>query len=83
HYPYLLDNTQATAKAYGAACTPDPFLFNKEGKLVFHGRLTDAMQPDDTATENTMEAALTSILAGEDIPPEPKPSMGCSIKWIE
>jgi len=82
-FPYLIDDTQVAAKAYGAVCTPDPFLFNSEGKLVFHGRLTNAMQPEDTATENTMEEVIATMLAGESIDPEPKLSMGCSIKWIE
>ena len=82
-FPYLIDNTQVTAKAYGAVCTPDPFLFDSARKLVFHGRLTNAMQPNDTATENTMEHVITQMLAGEPIDSEPKLSMGCSIKWIE
>lgn len=82
-FPYLIDETQVVAKAYGAVCTPDPFLFDSERKLIFHGRLTNAMQPDDTATENTMENVIAQMLAGESIDPEPKLSMGCSIKWIE
>ena len=82
-FPYLIDGTQVAAKIYGAVCTPDPFLFNSEGKLAFHGRLTNAMQPEDTATENTMEDVISQMLAGESIAPEPKLSMGCSIKWIE
>lgn len=82
-FPYVLDNTQEVAKAYGATCTPDPFLFNKEHKLVFHGRINDAMQPEDEPTEHTMEMKIQQLLAGEQIADEFKPSMGCSIKWIE
>ena len=82
-FPYLLDDAQTVAKAYGAVCTPDPFLFDKEGKLVFHGRINNAMQPEDTATEDTMGQVISQMLAGEAIDPELKPSMGCSIKWIE
>lgn len=80
-FPYLLDETQEVAKAYGAVCTPDPFLFNKERKLVFHGRINDAMQPEDTPTEATMKINIEKMLKGEPIDPWFNPSMGCSIKW--
>ena len=80
-YSYLLDDTQEVAKAYGATCTPDPFLFDKDGKLVFHGRINDAMQPEDTATEQTMEINIEKMLKGEVIDSWFNPSMGCSIKW--
>jgi len=81
-YPYVLDNTQEAAKAYGATCTPDPFLFNKDQNLVFHGRIDDALEPGDTASERTMEMKIEELLSGKDIVDEFKPSMGCSIKWI-
>lgn len=81
-YLYLLDDTQEVAKAYGATCTPDPFLFDKDGRLVFHGRINDAMQPDDTATEQIMEINIEKMLKGEEIDSWFNPSMGCSIKWI-
>jgi len=85
-FPYVLDDTQEIARNYGATCTPDPFLFDKEMKLVFHGRLNDAMEPNDEAKENTMEEVIQQMVNGN--PPaggeeELKPSMGCSIKWIE
>jgi len=80
-FAYLLDDTQEVAKAYGAVCTPDPFLFDKERKLVFHGRINDAMQPEDTATEPTMELNINKMLNGETIEPPFPLSMGCSIKW--
>jgi len=81
-YSYLLDDTQEIARAYGATCTPDPFLFDKDGRLVFHGRINDAMQPEDTATEQTMEINIEKMLSGEAIDSWFNPSMGCSIKWI-
>jgi len=81
-YAYLLDDTQETAKAYGATCTPDPFLFDKDGKLVFHGKINNAMQPEDVATENTMESNIEKMLGGEKIDPWFDPSLGCSIKWL-
>lgn len=81
-FPYLLDDTQSTAKAYGATCTPDPFLFGKDHRLVFHGRINDEMQPGDPVSEHTMADVMEKLLAGEEIGDEAKHSMGCSIKWI-
>ena len=80
-FPYLLDDTQEVAKSYGATCTPDPFLFDRERKLVFHGRIDDALQPGDTPTEYTMANNIQKMLNGEKLDEEFKPSMGCSIKW--
>lgn len=78
---YLVDETQKVAKKYGAVCTPDPFLFNKERKLVFHGRIDNAMKPEDKATENTMTLNVEKLLAGQSISKDFDPSIGCSIKW--
>lgn len=80
-FSYLLDDTQEVAKSYGATCTPDPFLFDRDGKLVFHGRIDDALQPGDTAREHTMADNIRKMLKGEKLDEEFKPSMGCSIKW--
>ena len=82
-YDYLVDDSQEIAKKYGAICTPDPFLFDKERKLVFHGRIDNAMNPDDTATEKTMITNIEKLLAGEKIEKNFDPSIGCSIKWRE
>tara|TARA_Y100000310_G_scaffold341547_1_gene441026 strand:- start:2865 stop:3413 length:549 start_codon:yes stop_codon:yes gene_type:complete len=81
-FPYLLDETQEMAKTYGATCTPDPFLFDKEQKLVFHGRIDDALEPGQEVTENTMAENIQKLLSEEEIADELKPSMGCSIKWL-
>src|SRR3989338_5102533 len=81
-FPYVLDDTQEVARAYGATCTPDPFLFDKEHKLVFHGRINDEMEPGDPVSEHTMADVIEKLLGGEEIGDEFKPSMGCSIKWI-
>jgi len=83
HFAYLLDETQAVARAYGATCTPDPFLFDKKRKLVFHGRINDAREPDDTPSEATMEQNIETMLAGGKIEKWFDPSIGCSIKWSE
>src|SRR3989344_1702344 len=50
-FPYLLDESGAIAKLYTATCTPDPFLFDKDLKLVFHGRISDALEPEDVVHE--------------------------------
>ena len=57
-FDYLVDDKQDVAKRYGAVCTPDPFLFDENRKLIFHGRIDNAMNPDATATENTMQYNL-------------------------
>ena len=82
-FDYLVDETQEVAKKYGAMCTPDPFLFDKQGKLIFHGRIDNAMKPEDTATEKTMINNIEKFLAGEKIEKDFDPSIGCSIKWKE
>ena len=82
-FPYLIDETQEVAKKYGAMCTPDPFLFNSQKELVFHGRIDNAMKPDDVATEKTMILNMKKLIAGEKIEKDFDPSIGCSIKWKE
>ena len=82
-FDYLVDETQEIAKKFGAICTPDPFLFDKQGVLVFHGRIDNAMNPDDIATEKTMLNNISRLLAGEEIEKDFDPSIGCSIKWKE
>jgi len=81
NFPYLLDETQNVAKAYGAVCTPDPFLLDSSKKLVFHGRINDAMEPDDKFRTPTMAINIRKLLDGEKIEKTFDPSLGCSIKW--
>ncbi|MGM0604916.1 MAG: thioredoxin family protein [Halobacteriota archaeon] len=83
---YLYDETQAVAEAYGAVCTPDPFLFRSDGgewRLAYHGRLDDALSPEDERTEVYIRDAIDAVLAGEEVAHEDRPSQGCSIKWRE
>ena len=84
---YLRDESQEVARKYGATCTPDPFLLVREDGgfvVAHHGRLDDAMSPDDEpsgAPGFEMRAAIDDVLAGRDVSVEPSPSRGCSIKW--
>ncbi len=81
NFPYLLDETQDVARAYGATCTPDPYLFDSSMKLVFHGRINDAMDPEAIPTVAVMENNVRRLLSGEKIEKDFDPSIGCSIKW--
>lgn len=84
---YLRDETQEVAAAYGAVCTPDPFLFAREDGafvLAYHGRLDDALNPDDDpsgAPGFEMREAIDDVLAGREVSLPDRPSRGCSIKW--
>ncbi|MEQ8338545.1 MAG: thioredoxin family protein [Cyclobacteriaceae bacterium] len=82
NFPYLLDETQEVAKAYKAECTPDFFLFDKSLKCVYRGRMDSSSpgngQPNDGAD---LRQALDLLIAGQPIPEDQKPSMGCNIKW--
>jgi peroxiredoxin len=81
NFPYLHDATQETAKSYGASCTPDPFLFDSEQKLVYHGRFDDALEPGTTPTTADMDDAIAAVLEGKKPKHEFLFSIGCSIKW--
>jgi peroxiredoxin len=83
---YLRDDTQEVAAALGATCTPDPFLFrNEDGtfELAYHGRLDDAMNPDEEPSRYHVREAIDAVLAGGDVDLEWEPSRGCSVKWRE
>jgi len=86
---YLRDESQEVARAYGATCTPDPFLFRNEGgrfQLAYHGRLDDAHDPDAEPSGEPgfeMREAIDRVLDGELVDREFRPSRGCSIKWTE
>jgi peroxiredoxin len=81
---YLRDESQSVAQAYGAVCTPDPYLFENENgsfRLAYHGRLDDALNPDDEPTTEEMRAVIDRVLAGDPVEQTFKPSRGCTIKW--
>jgi len=81
-FPYLYDETQAVAKAYRAACTPDFFLFDRGRQLVYRGQF-DASRPGNgiPVTGKDIRAALDAVLAGKSVSTLQSPSMGCNIKW--
>jgi peroxiredoxin len=74
-FPYLYDETQAVAKAYRAACTPDFFLFDRDRRLVY--RPSNGLP----VTGRDLRAAVESLLAGRPVSPDQKASIGCNIKW--
>jgi peroxiredoxin len=81
-FPYLYDETQGTAKAYRAACTPDLFLFDRARKLVYRGQFDDSRPGNGVpVTGKDLRAALDAVLAGKPVAAAQKPSMGCNIKW--
>ncbi len=81
-FPYLVDEDQSVAKAYGAVCTPDIFGFDKDGVLQYSGRLDDAGRASEAPDrrKELVEAMLQVAKTGKG-PREQVPSMGCSIKW--
>ena len=78
---YLFDEIQDVARAYGAVCTPDPYVFDKQHRLVYHGRINNAMSPEDKANKNDLRDVLDKLIIGKEILNWFEPSMGCSIKW--
>lgn len=81
-FPYLYDESQAVAKAYRAACTPDFFLFDKKGKLVYRGQMDDSRPGNGIpVTGKDLRAALDAALADREPPSPQRPSIGCNIKW--
>jgi peroxiredoxin len=81
-FPYLLDASQAVAKAYRAACTPDFFLFDAAHRLVYRGQF-DASRPGNAVavTGSDLRAACVAMLGGAALPVDQTPSIGCNIKW--
>lgn len=81
-FPYLYDEDQSVAKAYMAACTPDFFLFDRNQKLVYRGQFDESRPKNDIpVTGDDLRSAVAAVLAGQTVPSEQKPSMGCNIKW--
>jgi len=82
NYPLCYDESQNTAKAYTAACTPDFFLYDDRRKLVYRGQLDDSRPGNNIpVTGRDLRAALDAVLAGNPVSSQQKPSLGCNIKW--
>jgi len=81
-FPFCHDESQQTARAYTAACTPDFFLFDAKRELVYRGQL-DSSRPGNNmpVTGLDLRAALDAVIAGKPAPADQKPSIGCNIKW--
>ncbi len=81
-FAYLHDETQAVAKAYGAVCTPDFFLYDGDGRLYYRGQFDGSRPGNDVpVTGRDLRAAADALLQGRTPPADQKPSVGCSIKW--
>lgn len=81
-FPYLVDASQEVAKAFRAACTPDLFLFDANGRLAYRGQFDGARPGNGVAvTGADLRAAADRVLAEQPVPAEQRPSIGCNIKW--
>ena len=81
-FPYLYDETQEVAKAFRAACTPEFYVFDQQGKLAYRGQFDDS-RPNNgkPVTGDDLRAAVDALLAGQRPSLDQKPSIGCNIKW--
>ncbi|WP_310426727.1 thioredoxin family protein [Chamaesiphon sp. VAR_48_metabat_135_sub] len=83
NFPVCCDTSQAVAKEYTAACTPDFFLFDGDRYLAYRGQLDDSRPSNGKpVTGQDLRQAIESLLAGKEVDPNQRPSIGCNIKWI-
>ncbi len=81
-FPYLYDETQAVARSFDAACTPDFFLYDVDGLLVYRGQLDDSRPGSEEPVNGAdLRAAMDALVAGKPVSGEQTPSLGCNIKW--
>lgn len=81
-FPYLFDESQAVARAFDAACTPDLYIYDARGLLAYRGQFDDARPKTDApVTGKDARAAVEALLAGRAPSSDQKPSIGCNIKW--
>lgn len=81
NFPYLIDETQKTAKEYDARCTPDIYVFDRERKLRYRGQIDDNWKDESKVVNKDLENAIDLLLQGKKIEFEQIPTIGCSIKW--
>jgi len=80
-YPYVMDATSEVARAFGATRTPEAFLFDAEGKLVYHGTIDDNAHEPNKVTKRYLREALDAMLAGKEVPAAETKALGCGIKF--
>lgn len=80
-YPYLHDESQEVARAFDAACTPEVYLFDAAGTLIFHGTVNDSPQDKSRAKRDYLTHAIEQAFAGQSVDPAFVHPIGCSIKW--
>lgn len=80
-YPYLFDGTQEVAKSYGAVCTPDVFVFDRDRRLAYRGRVDESRPGMGESTGWDLRNALRELLESGTVTIEQYPSIGCNIKW--
>lgn len=80
-FPYVYDESQEVARAYGAVCTPDFFVYGAERRLVYRGRFDETRPGEGTANGGDLRAAIEELLETGEVTDEQYPSVGCNIKW--
>ena len=81
-FPYLFDQAQGVARAFDAQCTPDFFLYGRDGRLVYRGQLDDSRPGSEIpVTGRDLRNALDALIEGRPVSSEQRPSIGCNIKW--
>jgi peroxiredoxin len=81
-FPYLFDESQAVARAFDAACTPDLYIYDAQGKLAYRGQFDDSRPNNGVpVTGKDARAAIDALLSGKQPSSEQQPSIGCNIKW--
>ena len=81
NFPYLFDESQTVANKYDAVCTPDIYVYGKERKLLYRGRIDNNWENAEQVTQRDLKQAIDCILADQEVSAKQVPSMGCSIKW--
>jgi hypothetical protein len=81
HFAYAMDGTSNVARAFGASHTPEAFLFDAKGKLVYHGAIDDNAQHADEVKSHWLADAVTAVAAGKDVPTAQTKALGCGIKY--
>ena len=80
-FPYLVDASQEVARAFGAVCTPDIYVFDAQQRLAYHGQIDDNWKEPARVTRRELAVALTALVDDRPLPRDQKPTIGCSIKW--